>query len=249
MAFTHSTNDDPLRWLSGRTQARRCSNCFPHAAHYPTKNPTTDRCSRAHIFRVFPFYHQMWILQLSKSLKTGLSHLSDPETPTLVQLIISTWLNLALKVDEPNSLELFDHLSVLVGTGIIEGIWIYSIQNIVAMKATLDALPSVLRTLGIATASFLKVRSIFQTARVAISSHKNSVDYTSTRAYNGNAKHYARTTRKHHWYNWTAEECRSSYARDYGRCSVSYGRMEVYDIGRRGSMLGWACWLWFRWNR
>jgi len=48
-----------------------------------------------------------------------ISHLSDPETPTL---IISTWLNLALKVDEPNSLELFDHLSALVGTGIIEGI-------------------------------------------------------------------------------------------------------------------------------
>ena len=47
-----------------------------------------------------------------------LSRLSDPETPTL---IISTWLNLAFKVDEPNSLELFDHLSVLVGTGIIKG--------------------------------------------------------------------------------------------------------------------------------
>ena len=44
-------------------------------------------------------------------------HLSDPETPTLVRLVISTWLNLALKFDEPNSLELFDHLSALVGTG------------------------------------------------------------------------------------------------------------------------------------
>ena len=64
------------------------------------------------------FYHQMCMLQLSKSHKTGLSHLSDPETPTL---IISTWLNLAFKVDEPNSLELFDHLSALVGTGIIKG--------------------------------------------------------------------------------------------------------------------------------
>jgi len=72
-----------------------------------------------------------------------------------VRLIISTWLDLALKVDESNPLELFDHLSALVGTGIIEGIWIYSIQNLIAMKATF---PSVLRTLGIATASFLKVR-------------------------------------------------------------------------------------------
>jgi len=135
----------------------------------------------------------------SPSHSTGLSHLSDPETPTVVRLIISTWLNLALKVDEPNSLELFDHLSALVGTGIIEGIWIYSIQN-VAMKATIDALPSVLRTIGITTASFLKVYpAIFQTAWVAISSHKNSVDYTSTRAYNGNAKHFTRLTRKHQW--------------------------------------------------
>ena len=65
------------------------------------------------------------------------------------------------------------------------------------MKATLDALPSVLKTLGIATASFLKVCSTFQTTRVEISSHKNSVDHASTRAYNGNVKHYARTTRKH----------------------------------------------------
>ena len=192
-------------------------------------------CGQVFTFSVcFPFYHQMWILQLSKSLKTGLSHLSDPETLTLVRLIISTWLNLAVKVDESNSLELFDHLSALVGTGIIEGIWIYSIQNLIAMKVTLDAFPSVLRTLGIATASFLKVRSIFQTARA----HKNSVDYTSTRAYNGNAKHYARTTRKHQWCHWTAEECWSSYARDYGCRILSYGRMEVYDIGRCGSMLG-----------
>jgi len=92
------------------------------------------------IFSVcFPFYHQMWILQLSKSLKTGLSHLSDPETLTLVRVIISTWLDLALKVDESNSLELFDHLSALVGTGIIEGIWIYSIQNLVAMKTHFPA--------------------------------------------------------------------------------------------------------------
>ena len=133
-------------------------------------------------------------IQLSKSLKTGLSHLSDPEMPTLVRLVISTWLNLALKVDEPNLLELFDHLSTLVGTGIIEGMWIYSIQNLVAMKAALDALPNVLRTLSIATASFLKVHSaIFQTVRAL----KNSVGHTSTHAYNGNAKHYARTTRKH----------------------------------------------------
>ena len=65
------------------------------------------------------------------------------------------------------------------------------------MKATLDALPSVLKTLGIATASFLKVCSTFRTTRVEISSHKNSVDHASTCIYNGNVKHYARTTRKH----------------------------------------------------
>ena len=75
--------DDP-----SRTQARRCSNCFPHAAHYPTKDPSADRCSRAYILRAFPLCPQVRILQLSKSLKTGLSHLSDPETPTLARLTI-----------------------------------------------------------------------------------------------------------------------------------------------------------------
>jgi len=54
MAFTRSTNDDSLRWLSGRAQARRCSNCFLHVTHYPTKNPAADRRSRAYILRVFP---------------------------------------------------------------------------------------------------------------------------------------------------------------------------------------------------
>ncbi|KAF5363567.1 hypothetical protein D9756_000959 [Leucocoprinus leucothites] len=90
------------------------------------------------------------------SLKAGLSHLTDPETPTLLRLIISTWLNLTLKVDEPHTSEFFDHLCTLVVNGIIEGIWIYSEQNLVAMEATLDALPDVLRALGIGTVSFLK---------------------------------------------------------------------------------------------
>lgn len=114
----------------------------------------------------------MWLLRLFKSLKIGLSHLSDPETPTLLRLVIATWLNLALKVDEPNSFELFDHLSALVVSSIIEGIWIYSTQNIVAMKATLDSLPDVLRTLGIATVGFLKVRiAVYQTAWIPLA-HK-----------------------------------------------------------------------------
>ncbi|KAF9448472.1 hypothetical protein P691DRAFT_792581 [Macrolepiota fuliginosa MF-IS2] len=90
------------------------------------------------------------------SLKTALSHLSDPETPTLLRLTISTWLALTLKVDEPKSFEFFDHLCTLVVNGIIEGIWIYSEENIVAMKATLDALPDVLQALDTATVSFLK---------------------------------------------------------------------------------------------
>lgn len=53
--------------------------------------------------------------------------------------------------------EFFDHLCTLVVNGIIEGIWIYSEQNLAAMKATIDALPDVLRALDTATVSFLKV--------------------------------------------------------------------------------------------
>ncbi|KAJ3571675.1 hypothetical protein NP233_g3604 [Leucocoprinus birnbaumii] len=90
------------------------------------------------------------------SLKTGLAQLSNPETPILLRLVISTWLNLTLKVDEPQSFEFFDHLCTLVVNGIIEGIWIYSEQNLAAMKATIDALPDVLRALDTATVSFLK---------------------------------------------------------------------------------------------
>ena len=84
-----------------------------------------------------------------------------------------------------------------MGIGIIEGIWIYLIQDLIDIKATLDILPSMLRTLGIATASFLKVCSIFQTTQVTICSHKNSVSHTSTHAYDSIVKHYARITRKY----------------------------------------------------
>ncbi|EKM75759.1 hypothetical protein AGABI1DRAFT_131988 [Agaricus bisporus var. burnettii JB137-S8] len=90
------------------------------------------------------------------SFKTCLSHLSDPETPTLLRLTISTWLNLTLKVDEPGTFEFFDHLCTLVSNNIIESVWLSCQDNIGVMKASLDALPDVFRALDTATISFLK---------------------------------------------------------------------------------------------
>ena len=51
----------------------------------------------------------------------------------------------------------FDQLCTLVGEGVISGIWLYAAENSEVILASLDALPPVVRALGIGNARYLKV--------------------------------------------------------------------------------------------
>jgi hypothetical protein len=61
---------------------------------------------------------------------------------------------------ELGSSDRFNQLCALVGEGVISGIWLYSSENSEVILATLDALPPVVRALGIGNARYLKVRSM-----------------------------------------------------------------------------------------
>jgi hypothetical protein len=54
----------------------------------------------------------------------------------------------------------FNQLCTLLGEGIISGIWLYASEKSEVILASLDALPPVVRALGIGNARYLKVRSM-----------------------------------------------------------------------------------------
>jgi len=58
---------------------------------------------------------------------------------------------------DPGSSERFSQLCALLGEGIIAGIWLYGSEKPDVILASLNALPSVIRALGIASARYLKV--------------------------------------------------------------------------------------------
>ena len=109
--------------------------------------------------RSFWFYRT---LNLSKSLKTSLSHLQSPETAPLLKNAIFASISLTILTtsvspgSKPTS-ERFDQLSLLLGEGIISGIWLYAEDKPDVIKATFDTLPRLLRALGIGSVRFLKV--------------------------------------------------------------------------------------------
>jgi hypothetical protein len=87
----------------------------------------------------------------------SLTHLQNPETPGLLHAAIPALLSLILLTTSPNSAQRFDQLCGLLGDGIIGGIWLYASDNLGALLASLDALPSVVRSLGIGSVRYLKV--------------------------------------------------------------------------------------------
>jgi hypothetical protein len=93
-----------------------------------------------------------------QSLSTCLTHLQSPETPQLIRAAISTQLSLTMSTTDLGSSDRFDQLCTLIGEGIISGIWLYASENQDVILASLDALPPVVRALGIGNARYLKVR-------------------------------------------------------------------------------------------
>ena len=68
-------------------------------------------------------------------------------------------MSLTTLTTDQGSQDRFDHLSALLGDGIIGGIWLYSSLDLAAVEASVEALPLVIDALGLGCTRFLKVRS------------------------------------------------------------------------------------------
>ncbi|KAF9498275.1 hypothetical protein BDN71DRAFT_1481305 [Pleurotus eryngii] len=93
---------------------------------------------------------------LNTSLQTCLAHLQRPESATLIREAIPASVSLATLTTDQGSQDRFDHLSALLGDGIIGGIWLYSSLDLAAVEASVEALPLVIDALGLGCTRFLK---------------------------------------------------------------------------------------------
>ncbi|KAK7061347.1 hypothetical protein R3P38DRAFT_2828989 [Favolaschia claudopus] len=94
---------------------------------------------------------------LMGSLTRSLAQLQSPETPQLIRAAISASLALIQLTTSTGSADRFDQLCALLGDGIIGTIWPYSSDRLPALLASIDALPPLLRALGVGCARYMKV--------------------------------------------------------------------------------------------
>lgn len=103
--------------------------------------------------------NSFWLWQ---SLRTSLSHFQSPETPDLITNAICASVDLTLQTTSPagnenaNS-ERFYQLCSLLGDGIVSGIWLYAEDKPTVVQATFEALPYLIKALGMGTIRFLQV--------------------------------------------------------------------------------------------
>ncbi|CCM03990.1 uncharacterized protein FIBRA_06146 [Fibroporia radiculosa] len=93
---------------------------------------------------------------LSSSLKTCLTFLHSPETPSLIRAAVCTFVSLTLRTTPPGSEERFNQLCGILGDGIIGGVWIYAARDADAIEASVDVLPMAVQALGIGSVRYLK---------------------------------------------------------------------------------------------
>ncbi|KAH9894109.1 hypothetical protein C8Q73DRAFT_646729 [Cubamyces lactineus] len=93
---------------------------------------------------------------LSASLKTCLNFLHEQETPDLIRASVSAQLRLIDVTTAAGSAMRFDQLCSLLGESIIGNIWIYASREPEALKASVDCIPDIVKTLGIGAARYLK---------------------------------------------------------------------------------------------
>jgi len=91
-----------------------------------------------------------------QSLKTCLTYLHNPETPSLIRAAILTSVSLILLSTPPGSAKRFEHFCAILGDGIIGSVWLYATRESDAIQASVDVLPEIVQALGIGTARYLK---------------------------------------------------------------------------------------------
>ncbi|KAH6915500.1 hypothetical protein BKA70DRAFT_1259118, partial [Coprinopsis sp. MPI-PUGE-AT-0042] len=94
---------------------------------------------------------------LRTSFKKALSQLESPLSPPSIRLAVSQTVRLTLLTTQVGSQQRFDALCALLGDGIITGIWVYAFDKPDILRATLDALPEVIKTLDLGCCRFLRL--------------------------------------------------------------------------------------------
>ncbi|KDQ65047.1 hypothetical protein JAAARDRAFT_685072 [Jaapia argillacea MUCL 33604] len=93
---------------------------------------------------------------LFTSLKTTLTFLHNPNTPSLIRVAVPTTISLILLTTSPGSSERFDQLCILLGEGIIGGVWIYASRDVDTIQASVEVIPQLVSALGVGSVRYLK---------------------------------------------------------------------------------------------
>ena len=84
-------------------------------------------------------------------------HLQAEESPNLIREAINAQLLLTLLTTRAGEQAHFDQLCVLLGEGVIGGVWFYGYEKEDIILASIEALPNLITALGIGCVMFLKV--------------------------------------------------------------------------------------------
>ncbi|KAF8632025.1 hypothetical protein AX17_004968 [Amanita inopinata Kibby_2008] len=95
---------------------------------------------------------------LTRSALTAcLTHLQSEETPPLLRESINAQVELTLLTTKPGEKAYFEQLCDVLGEGIISGVWFYGSDKEDAIVASTEALPRLVRALGIGSVRYLQV--------------------------------------------------------------------------------------------
>ncbi|KAH9978272.1 hypothetical protein BGW80DRAFT_1202231 [Lactifluus volemus] len=90
------------------------------------------------------------------SLHRALTFLHSPHTPAILRAAIPALTTVIERTTQPGSEQRFSQLCALLGDGVIGSVWMYSSEDVDAVEASVEALPIVVRALGIGATRYLK---------------------------------------------------------------------------------------------
>ncbi|PFH50332.1 hypothetical protein AMATHDRAFT_85853 [Amanita thiersii Skay4041] len=93
---------------------------------------------------------------IRSSLSTCLTHLESEFTPALIRETINAQIELTSLSEKIGEQAYFNQLCDVLGEGIIGGVWFYGADKQEAVLASMEALPRLIKALGIGTVRYLK---------------------------------------------------------------------------------------------
>ena len=88
--------------------------------------------------------------------------LHNPKTPELLSTCIPTIVELvdlllpARTLNKAGGKQRFDRLCSILGEGIIGSVWIHAARDVATIRATIDQVPLLVKSLGVCTVRYLK---------------------------------------------------------------------------------------------